>query len=179
MAWIAGWPLCPQSPGSRPGLLCGRGSGGGVARASSPASQASERRGSQSCAAIEAPSASWGTATYRTNWQEQGSSGVVYLGRHTWWALDGMDSGLAFVPAVPGLAPRGFYGSGEGVARAISPASQASERQDAEASLRGVSAGQDARSERPARWHGQPRPTEDVASCQLAGLASERRAGCP
>jgi len=31
------------------------------------------------------------------------------------------------------------------------PASQASERQDAEASLRGVSEGQDARSERPAR----------------------------
>ena len=57
-----------------------------------------------------------------------------------------------------------------GVARAIEPASQASERQDAEASLRGVSEGQDARSERPARWHGQPRPTQDVASCYLDSL---------
>ncbi len=53
-----------------------------------------------------------------------------------------MDSGVAFAPAVPGLAPRGFYvrdGQGGGVARAISPALQASERQDAEASLHGVS----------------------------------------
>ena len=23
--WMAGWPSCPQSPGSRPGLLSGRG----------------------------------------------------------------------------------------------------------------------------------------------------------
>ena len=52
-----------------------------------------------------------------------------------------MDSGVAFAPAVPGLAPWGLYGEGGGVARVISPASQASERQDAEASLRGVSEG--------------------------------------
>ena len=61
--------------------------------------------------------------------------------------------------------------------RAIEPASQASERQDAEASLRGVSAGQDARRERPARWHGQPRPTQEVASSAIspASQASERQ----
>ena len=59
----------------------------------------------------------------------------------------------------PRARARGFYGARGGVGRAISPALQASERQDAEASLHGVSAGQDARSERPARWHGQPRPT--------------------
>ena len=69
----------------------------------------------------------------------------------------------------PRARARGFYGSGGGVARVISPASQASERQDAEASLRGVSAGQDARSERPARWHGQPRPTRGPFPCYVGG----------
>jgi hypothetical protein len=41
-AWQAGWQLLPQSPGSRPGLLCGREAG--VALASSPALQASAGR---------------------------------------------------------------------------------------------------------------------------------------
>jgi hypothetical protein len=48
--------------------------------------------------------------------------------------MGGMDRGVAFVPAVPGLAPGVFMGEG-----------------------------QDARSERAARWHGQPRPTHEVA----------------
>ena len=69
----------------------------------------------------------------------------------------------------PRARARGFYGARGGVGRAISPALQASERQDAEASLHGVSAGQDARSERPARWHGQSRPTQDVASTERSG----------
>ena len=41
-AWQSGWLLLPQSPGSRPGLLCGREAG--VALASSPALQASAGR---------------------------------------------------------------------------------------------------------------------------------------
>ena len=45
--------------------------------------------------------------------------------------LSGVAGGVAFSPAVPGLAPRACMGQGE-----------------------------DARSERPARWHGQPRPVE-------------------
>ena len=50
--------------------------------------------------------------------------------------MGGVAGGVAFIPAVPGLAPgafmgpraraRGFYGSGGGVARAIEPALQAS-----------------------------------------------------
>ena len=108
------------------------------------------------------------------------TSMVVVLG--TGWSgvtRGGIANGVAVVPEVPGLAPRGFYGARGGVGRAISPALQASERQDAEASLHGVSAGQDARSERPARWHGQPRPTRRrCIKCSLAGLASEREAGC-
>ena len=53
----------------------------------------------------------------------------------------GMDSGEALVPEVPGLAPGACMWERVrgGVARAIEPASQASERQDAEASLHGVS----------------------------------------
>ena len=48
---MAGWPNHPQSPGSRPGLLCGRGSGVGVARGNR-AGLASEREaGCQSCSA--------------------------------------------------------------------------------------------------------------------------------
>ena len=66
-----------------------------------------------------------------------------------WVARHGTRDG--FHPRVPGLAPWGFYGAGGGVARVISTALQASERQDAEASLHGVSEGQDTRSERPAR----------------------------
>ena len=46
--------------------------------------------------AIEAPSASWGSVTWWASWTEPGSSGMV--------------SGVAVVPAVPGLAPRGLYG---------------------------------------------------------------------
>ena len=65
----------------------------------------------------------------------------------------GVAGGAAFVPAVPGLAPGASMGQGEGLPVAISPALQASERQDAEASLHGVSEGQDARSERPARYY--------------------------
>ena len=40
--------------------------------------------------------------------------------------MSGMDGGVVFGPAVPGLAPRGFYGSEGGVARVIEPALQAS-----------------------------------------------------
>ena len=48
--------------------------------------------------------------------------------------LSGIDDGVAFVPAVPGLAPWGFYGGErEGLPVPIEPASQASERQAAEA----------------------------------------------
>ena len=53
----------------------------------------------------------------------------------------GMDGGVAFVPAVPGLAPRGFYGGEGGVARVIEPASQASAGRMPKRSLRGVSEG--------------------------------------
>ena len=42
----------------------------------------------------------------------------------------GMAGGVAFVPAVPGLAPWGFYGGEGGVARVIEPASQASAGKD-------------------------------------------------
>ena len=107
------------------------------------------------------------------------TSTVVVFG--TGWSgvtRGGIARGLAFRPAVsPRARARGFYGAGGGVGRAISPALQASERQDAEASLHGVSAGQDARSERPARWHGQPRPTQDVASSAISPAlqASERQ----
>ena len=47
---------------------------------------------------IEAPSASWGTVTRRTSWQKPGLKG---------WRAG--DRGVAFLPAVPGLAPWGFY----------------------------------------------------------------------
>jgi len=42
------------------------------------------------------------------------------------WQMSGIAGGVAFVPAVPGLAPRGFYGGEGGVARVIEPALQAS-----------------------------------------------------
>jgi hypothetical protein len=57
--------------------------------------QASERQDAEASlhgvSGIKAPCASWGTVTWRTNWPQPGSSGV------------------AFVPAVPGLAPWGLY----------------------------------------------------------------------
>jgi len=45
---------------------------------------------------IEAPSASWGSVTWRATSTQPGSSGMV--------------RGVAVVPAVPGLAARGLYG---------------------------------------------------------------------
>jgi|GEM_PF-2298068 len=172
--WMAGWRFGPAVPGLAPGACMRK---EGVARVISPASQASERQDAEASlrgvSSIKAPCASWGTVTWHTNWPQPGSSGVTFIP-----AVPGLAPG-ACMCAVPGLAPGACMreGSGVGFARVTSPASQASERQDAEASLRGVSAGQDARSERPARWHGQPRRTQDVASSAIspASQASERQ----
>ena len=59
---------------------------------------------------IKAPSASWGTVTWRTDWHEPCSSGVAYPGNHGWGIMGGMARGVAFVPAVPGLAPGACMG---------------------------------------------------------------------
>jgi hypothetical protein len=98
----AGWPLIPQSPGSRPGASMG------------PASERTRDcnpvrlRGCR----IEAPSASWGTVTWRTNeararlkrgWLSWEVSGVAW---HAGWPL---------IPQSPGSRPGASMGQGEGL----------------------------------------------------------------
>jgi len=77
----------------------------GVARVTSPALQASAEEDrnpvGQGVCGIQAPSASWGTVTERRIWSQLRSSEVA--------------GGVAFVPAVPGLAPGAFMGQGEGL----------------------------------------------------------------
>ena len=160
-----------RSPRARAaGLVCGRGSGGGVARVIEPASQAS--------AGQDANPVWHGRCGNKSPQRELGDCDVVHQ-REKSQARAGWQAGWPSYPQSPGSRLGAFMGKGKGLPVSIEPASQASERQDAEASLRGVSAGQDARSERPARWHGQPRPTQVVASsANRAGLASEREAGC-
>ena len=139
----------------------GRGSGVGVARAK------------RACVCHHrSPQRKLGDCDEAHHRTQPGSNGVVYLVRHGWRG--------GICSRSPRARARGLYGGerqGSGLPVRSEPASQASERQDAEASLRGVSAGQDARSERPARWHGQPRPTQEVASSALSPAlqASERQ----
>ena len=113
-----------QGPGSRgqTGFLCSsgkfpavpglapRGLYGSLAVLSRRPCKRSQQRMAVPCG-IKAPSASWGTATWRTNWLGFADQ---CRARQAGWL-----SGVAFVPAVPGLAPWGFYGS---LACAIEPA---------------------------------------------------------
>ena len=110
--------------------------------------------------AIEAPSASWGTVTRPTHKTRARLSGVVYPGQH---GRSGMERGVAFVPAVPGLAPRAFMGQGEGLPVSIEPASQASAGRMPKRSLRGVSERQDAVANDRRDGTANPDPLEDVA----------------
>jgi len=90
-----------------------------------------------------------------------------------------MNSGEACVPAVPGLAPWGLYGSGGGVAR-VNLAGLASER---EAGCRSELAWSERRAGCPERTSGEmtratPTHPARCVECYRAGLASEREAGC-
>ena len=76
---------------------------------------------------IKALGASRGTVTWRIAPRRHADTRRMTSG--------GMAGGAAYVPAVPGLAPEACMGATGGVARAIEPALQASERQDAEAKL--------------------------------------------
>ena len=79
--------------------------------------------GGVACAGIEAPKRELGDCDVVYQLETARLSGVVYPGQHGQGGRrSGMARGVAIVPAVPGLAPRGFYGSGGGVARVISPA---------------------------------------------------------
>ena len=73
-----------------------------------------------------------------------------------------MERGVAFVPAVPGLAPRAFMGQGEGLPVSIEPASQAGAGRMPKRSLRGVSERQDAVANVRRDGTGNPDPLEGL-----------------
>ena len=129
---------------------------------------------------IQAPSASWGTATWPTSWTRSRLERCCLPGawRAGWHQLRGMPGGMAQPPAVPGLAPRGLYAARGGVAR-VSRAGLASER---EAGCRSELAWSERRAGCPERTSGEmARATPTHARgcpCYRAGLASEREAGC-
>ncbi len=122
-----------RSPRARAaGLVCGRGSGGGVARVIEPASQAS--------AGQDANPVWHGRCGNKSPQRELGDCDVVHQ-REKSQARAGWQAGWPSYPQSPGSRLGAFMGKGKGLPVSIEPASQASERQDAEASLRGVSGG--------------------------------------
>ena len=145
---MAGWHSFPQSPGLRPGacmgLCCHRAAG------------------------IEAPSASWGTVTWRTKWPRAGL-------KRCRLSLGGMDGGVAFVPAVPGLAPWGFYKAREGVARANLDGLASKRRQDAEAQRARSERRQDAEANVRRDGTGNPDPPRTLLRANLKGLSTASR----
>ena len=145
---MAGWHSFPQSPGLRPGacmgLCCHRAAG------------------------IEAPSASWGTVTWRTKWPRAGL-------KRCRLSLGGMDGGVAFVPAVPGLAPWGFYKARGGVARANLDGLASKRRQDAEAQRARSERRQDAEANVRRDGTGNPDPPRTLLRANLDGLSTASR----
>ena len=145
---MAGWHSFPQSPGLRPGacmgLCCHRAAG------------------------IEAPSASWGTVTWRTKWPRAGL-------KRCRLSLGGMDGGVAFVPAVPGLAPWGFYKARGGVARANLDGLASKRRQDAEAQRARSERRQDAEANVRRDGTGNPDPPRTLLRANLKGLSTASR----
>ena len=136
------------------------GARGGVARVNSPASRASAEEdrnpvGHGVCD-IQAPSASWGTVTERRIWSQPGSSEIA--------------GGVAFIPAVPGLAPGAFMGQGEGLPVLSRRRWKPSAGRMPKDGFHRASGRQDAESERPARWHGQAGPTEGAGSTGRRGI---------
>ena len=117
--------VCSRSPRARAlGLVW---VGGGVARVISPALHVS--------AAKDAVAKLAGSERHRSPRREPGDcdvahqlvrarlSGVVYLEWHGRSGLHrGVAGGVAFAPAVPGLAPGACMGQGEGLPLVISPA---------------------------------------------------------